>query len=63
MPKDRKTGIAIFYHYKHVSIVIGGKIHVDITGFVIDIVNFINRGVGKCRVYIRFYHSHCSWFG
>ena len=44
-------------------ILIGGKNYLDIIGFVIDIINFINRGAGKYRAYLRFYHSHCSWFG
>ena len=63
MPKDTKTGIAIFYCYEHVLILIGGKNHLDIISFVIDIINFINSGAGKCQVYLGFYHSHCSWFG
>ena len=63
MPKDTKTGIAVFYRYEHVLILIGEKNHLDIISFVIDIINFINRGAGKYRAYLRFYHSHCSWFG
>ena len=58
-----KTGIAIFNRYEHVLILIGRKICIDIIGFVIDIIDFINKGAGKCRAYLRFYHSHCSWFG
>ena len=63
MPKDTKTGIAVFYRFEHVLILIDGKIRIDIIGFVIDIINFINSGAGKCQVYLGFYHSHCSWFG
>ena len=63
VPKRQKSDIAVFYRYEHVLILIGGKNHLDIIGFVIDIINFINRGAGKYRAYLRFYHSHCSWFG
>ena len=63
VPKSTKTGITVFLPVEHVLILIGEKILIDIIGFVIDIINFINRGAGKCRAFLRFYHSHSYWFG
>ena len=60
--KRQKSDIAVFYRYEHVLILIGGKNYLDIIGFVIDFINR-DRGAGKYRAYLRFYHSHCSWFG
>jgi hypothetical protein len=37
------TGIAVFYRYQHVLILIGGRNHLDIITFVIDIINFIKK--------------------
>ena len=47
--KRQKSDIAVFYRYEHVLILIGGKKYLDIISFVIDIINFINKGVGKYR--------------
>ena len=37
------TGIAVFYRYQHVLILIGGRNHLDIITFVIDIIHFIKK--------------------
>ena len=47
MPKSTKTGTQLFYHYEHVSNLIGGRNHLDIVSFVIDIINFIKKMLGN----------------
>ena len=47
--RDIKVTLPFFYRYEHVLILISGKKYLDIISFVIDIINFINRGVGKYR--------------
>jgi hypothetical protein len=37
------TGIAVFYRYQHVLILIGGRNRLDIITFVIDIINFVKK--------------------
>ena len=37
------TGIAVFYRYEHVLILIGGRNRLDIITFVIDIIHFIKK--------------------
>jgi hypothetical protein len=37
------TGIAVFYRYEHVLILIGGRNRLDISTFVIDIIHFIKK--------------------
>ena len=43
------TGIAIFHHYEHILILIGGKNHLDMISFVIDIINFIKKMLENVR--------------